>query len=141
LFTQHCTIDAKITVGIDAEITAYENAKNTAFVIPGYNLSLLKFLKFQSSPFSVEVCLKFYMVLLVPCFCYLYQKYKKKYVIVIERRFFVLAVTVGTCCRGGFRRAFLSEGHGTAKRESAVGVPPDPALQYVMCLLLGFIFH
>jgi hypothetical protein len=37
LFTQHCTIDAKITVGIDAEITAYENAKNTAFVIPGYN--------------------------------------------------------------------------------------------------------
>jgi hypothetical protein len=37
-----------------------------------------------------------------------------------------LAVTVGTCCRGGFRRAFLSEGHGTAKRESAVGVPPNP---------------
>ena len=37
-----------------------------------------------------------------------------------------LAVTVGTCCRGGFRRAFLSEGHGTAMRESAVGVPPNP---------------
>jgi hypothetical protein len=35
--------------------------------------------------------------------------------------------------RGGFRRAFLSEGHGTAKRESAVGVPPNPALQYVPC--------
>lgn len=29
---------------------------------------------------------------------------------------------------GGFRRAFLSEGHGIAKRESAVGVPPNPAL-------------
>jgi hypothetical protein len=41
-----------------------------------------------------------------------------------------LPPTVGTCCRGGFRRAFLSEGHGTAKRESAVGVPPNPALQY-----------
>ena len=39
---------------------------------------------------------------------------------------FHLTVTVGTCCRGGFRRAFLSEGHGTAKRESAVGVPPNP---------------
>jgi len=48
-------------------------------------------------------------------------------------------LTVGTCCRGGFRRAFLSEGHGTAKRESAVGVPPNPALQYVLCYGLGFI--
>ena len=37
-----------------------------------------------------------------------------------------LQATVGTCCRGGFRRAFLSEGHGTAKRESAVGAPPNP---------------
>ena len=37
LFTQHCIIDAKIAVGFDAEITAPENAKNTAFVIPGYS--------------------------------------------------------------------------------------------------------
>ena len=36
LFTKHCIIDAKIAVGFDAEITAPENAKNTAFVIPGY---------------------------------------------------------------------------------------------------------
>ena len=28
-------------------------------------------------------------------------------------------ITVGTCWRCGFRRAFLSEGHGTAKRESS----------------------
>jgi len=28
--------------------------------------------------------------------------------------------------RGGFRGAFLSEGHGTAKRESDVGEPPNP---------------
>jgi len=27
-------------------------------------------------------------------------------------------------------------GHGTAKRESAVGVPPNPALQYVTLLPL-----
>ena len=54
---------------------------------------------------------------------------------------FHLAVTVGTCCRGGFRSAFLSEGHGTAKRESAVGVPPNPALQYVLCYALIFILH
>ncbi len=40
---------------------------------------------------------------------------------------------VGTCCLYGFRGAFLSEGHGTAKRESAVGIPPNPALQYVLC--------
>ncbi len=46
---------------------------------------------------------------------------------------FNLGITVGTCCRGGFRRAFLSEGHGTAKRESAVDVPPNLALQYVLC--------
>jgi hypothetical protein len=36
LLTQHCIIDAKITAGIDAGITAPENAKNTAFNIPGY---------------------------------------------------------------------------------------------------------
>ena len=36
LFTKHCIIDAKIAVRFDAEITAPENAKNTAFVIPGY---------------------------------------------------------------------------------------------------------
>jgi len=48
------------------------------------------------------------------------------------------SLTVGTCCRGGFRRAFLSEGHGTAMRESAVGVPPNPALQYVPCYRLAF---
>ncbi|OFX35818.1 MAG: hypothetical protein A2W95_04675 [Bacteroidetes bacterium GWA2_40_14] len=53
--------------------------------------------------------------------------------------FSTLQVTVGTCCRGGFRRAFLSEGHGTAMRESAVGVPPNPALQYVLCYGLNFI--
>ncbi len=53
----------------------------------------------------------------------------------------VLHTTVGTCCRGGFRRAFLSEGHGTAMRESAVGVPPNPALQYVLCWQLAFLFH
>jgi len=53
---------------------------------------------------------------------------------------FLDSLTVGTCCRGGFRRAFLSEGHGTAMRESAVGVPPNPALQYVLCYALVFIF-
>ncbi len=52
---------------------------------------------------------------------------------------FHLAVTVGTCCRGGFRRAFLSERHGTVKRESAVGAPPNPALQYVLCYRAYFI--
>src|SRR5690606_12643398 len=36
------------------------------------------------------------------------------------------------------RRAFLSEGHGTAMRESAVGVPPNPALQYVHCYAFDF---
>ena len=51
----------------------------------------------------------------------------------------ILLVTVGTCCRGGFRSAFLSEGHGTAMRESAVGVSPNPALQYVLCYRLVFI--
>ncbi len=51
-----------------------------------------------------------------------------------------LPITVGTCCRGGFRSAFLSEGHGTAKRESAVGVPQNPALQYVLCYQQLFIF-
>jgi len=28
-----------------------------------------------------------------------------------------------------FRRAFLSEEHGTAKRESADGAPPNPVMQ------------
>ena len=37
---------------------------------------------------------------------------------------------VGTYCRGGFRSAFLSKGHGTAKRapkpRGTVGEPPNP---------------
>ena len=50
----------------------------------------------------------------------------------------MLAVNAGTCCRGGFQRAFLSEGHETAKRESAVGVPLNPDLQYVLCCVVVF---
>lgn len=57
----------------------------------------------------------------------------------LQFRSFHLQLMVGTCCRGGFRGAFLSEGHGTAMRESAVGVPPNPALQYVLCYRLAFI--
>lgn len=41
------------------------------------------------------------------------------------------SLTVGKCCLGGFRRAFLSVGHRTSKRESVVGEPPNPAWQYV----------
>lgn len=35
--------------------------------------------------------------------------------------------------RGGFRRALLPEGKGTVKRESAIGAPPNNALQNVQC--------
>jgi hypothetical protein len=35
-------------------------------------------------------------------------------------------LTVDICCRGGFRRALLFEGHGTAKRESVLGAPQNP---------------
>ena len=49
-----------------------------------------------------------------------------------------LLTTVNYKLRGGFRRAFLSEGHGTAMRESAVGVPPNSALQYVLCYATNF---
>jgi hypothetical protein len=52
----------------------------------------------------------------------------------LQNIFSWLLVTVGTCCRGGFRRAFLSEGHGTTKRESAVGAPPTPPCNmYCVC--------
>ena len=70
------------------------------------------------------------------------QKTKERTYQITTNLFFPnLPLTVGTCCRGGFRRAFLSEGHGNAMRESAVGVPPNLALQYVLCYhFVVFIF-
>ncbi len=49
-------------------------------------------------------------------------------------------ITVSTCCRGGFRRAFLSEGHGTAKRESSERHTTNPAMQFANCYALNFIY-
>ncbi len=44
------------------------------------------------------------------------------------------------CCRGGFRRAFLSEGHGTAMRESAVGTPLNPPCNMYIVTNSNFSF-
>ncbi len=52
-------------------------------------------------------------------------------------KFCFLFVNGWCMLRSGFRSAFLSEGHGTAMRESAVGEPPNPALHYVLLLATG----
>ncbi len=54
---------------------------------------------------------------------------------------FTATYRVGTCCRGGFRRAFLSEGHGTAMRESKDGAPPTPQCNLQFVIASVFMFY
>src|SRR5690554_992140 len=55
------------------------------------------------------------------------------------RSFFFKCPTVGTCCRGGFRRAFLSGRTRNCETGIRSWRTTEPALQYVPCYASIFI--
>ncbi len=59
--------------------------------------------------------------------------FENKIIVSLIQQYEILFILTGTCMWSG-RREFLSEGHGTAKRESAVAnrTKPRPAICTVM---------
>ena len=89
-------------------------------------------------PFSIQLCLIPTTILTI----LFYNIYMSDIISLFLLSFLSkCTTTVGTCCRGGFRGAFLSEGHGTAKRESSERHTTNPAMQFTIVTASILFFY